>query len=1081
MNHPNPGRKTALIAFWLCLACAIHAQSPASATTSDTTTVVNDEGETVVKMSPFIVNTDKDEGFVAASSLAGGRLNTALRDTPVAYSVLTRDFLDALNLPDQEQALTWSVGSYMPIVALSAYRYNDNEGGSSVISRGVQTNAAQRNFFLLGLNADTYSSERIDFARGPNALLIGTSGLGGVVSGMTKQARTDKNIYKAGIEMASWDKYRATLDLNHRLNDKLAFRANTLLQRANTWRDLEFDNRDGVHFAATYRPFERTRVRAEYEHYLQSTIMGRETMSESISGWDGVTTVSAPTAAITSSDAKGIARVGSSTAPALIYVPGTDAGTVMNWANTWRTQGGAANASVPVGGQLALSTANLNINGGPMIDSFYSANQLFGLAETGSSFRRPTRETVIQPDLPTLEYSFHNSAVFVEHQQGRHLFLEAAYNFANTKKHVETAASRMGNATIDINRNLPNGAANPNFGQVYSEALTSSFYYRNKVNEGRVAAALVFDNTKWGDFRANVIAGIRNRRENLFAFTSVLNRDPDIRRRSVVDNFTYRYYWNGLQQPSLYPDSVQLVDPVAGTTTNYTVSKVIDLRSIGTLRASDTTFNYLQSAFNAKLFKGRVNLIAGVRRDEVEAENYTGNNANNSMADYPTDWDGQTIIYRPIGPADFFNLKFQQKDANGNITGNGAFFDAASRPRDANFRPLPQYANDRFRDDFSAPKVDVAATTLSYGGVWHVLPWVSAYANFAESFRPPGSGITITGQSLPVTTSEGWDAGIRFNFLDGRVNASFGKYDGSQFDNAFDNTGNTRKYANIVDANAVGDQSVNGLNKRGLPALSTVTFDFSDSENEGFEIDIVANLTRNWRLTANSGVPKNRNLNSRKDEWAYLAANEATLKLIVQDAGGLIDANNVATVDLSVPVGNRSPDVSSAVAAWNNIQAFKATNSPSLVSEADQPKFTANIYTDYRFSSGRLKGLRVGGGVQYIGRTAIGNRGADTIVNPANPLTAIDDPAVDANTRIYRDAYYTATATANYQMKLSHGMLLDLNFRIGNLLDNDDLVYIGAGLRAPNGDISRPDRISVPTTFVYLQPRSFSLSATVTF
>ena len=176
MNHPNPGRKTALIAFWLCLACAIHAQSPAPATTSDTTTVVNDEGETVVKMSPFIVNTDKDEGFVPASSLAGGRLNTALRDTPVAYSVLTRDFLDALNLPDQEQALTWSVGSYMPIVALSAYRYNDNEGGSSVISRGVQTNAAQRNFFLLGLNADTYSSERIDFARGPNALLIGTGG-----------------------------------------------------------------------------------------------------------------------------------------------------------------------------------------------------------------------------------------------------------------------------------------------------------------------------------------------------------------------------------------------------------------------------------------------------------------------------------------------------------------------------------------------------------------------------------------------------------------------------------------------------------------------------------------------------------------------------------------------------------------------------------------------------------------------------------------------------------------------------------------------------------------------------------------
>ncbi|MBX3737894.1 MAG: TonB-dependent receptor [Candidatus Didemnitutus sp.] len=1052
--------------------------TPAPRTETGAAALRDDGG--VVTLSPFLVVTEKDDGFVAANSLAGGRMSLPLRDTPLAYSVITRDFLDALSLDSQEAALSWSVGSYMPITPLSAYRYNDGEAGSSVVSRGLWITQAQRNFFLLGQNSDTYSQERFDFARGPNALLIGTGSLGGVVSGMTKRARVDTDFNKMSLQTGSWGRARLTLDVNRRAGERFAIRVNALLQDSPTWRDLEFDNRQGIHLAATYRLLKNTTLRAEYEHYKQSTLLGRETMSESISGWDGVTTVAAPVASITNSDAKGLARLGSSTSPYLLYVPGMDSGTVMNWANTWRTQGGAANAAVPVGGKLALSTANLSINGGSMIDSIYSPDLLFGLAEAGSSFRRPSTKTVIQPDMPTLEYGFHDAAVFLEHHQGQHLFLEAAFNYADTDKHVETAASRMGNATIDVNQTLPNGQPNPNFKKVYSEALASSFYYKTKVGEGRAALALVFDDTKWGDFRANVITGRRKVNYDLYAYTSVMDRNPDIRRRSVDDIFTYRFYWDNLRQPGLYPDSVQYVDPIAGTTQTYHVSKIVDLRSIGTLRAADSNFDYVQSAFTAKLFKGRLNLIGGIRRDRVKQLSYSGNSTNNSMADYPVDWDGQTIYYRPVGPADYYTLQYQAKDSAGNITGNGAYLPANSRPRDANFKPLPQYANDRFRDDYSQPAVDVSATTVTYGGVFHALSWISAYANYAESFKAPGAGVTLTGQPMPVTTSEGWDAGLRFNLLGGRISASVGRYVGKQFDSQ-SQISNAGKYANIVNANKVGDQNPNGMNTRGLAAIPAIAFDFKDDKTEGYEIDITANLTRNWRLTANAGIPKVYNLNGHKDEFAYLAANEATLKQIVLDAGVLIDASNVATVDTSIPVANRSPDAAAAATAWNDIQTFKATNSATVVTGSDLPRFTANVYTDYRIPRGFLKNLRVGGGIQYIGRTAIGNRGADTIVNPANPLTAIDDPSVDSSTRIYRAAYYTVTLTANYQMKLRHDMLLDLNLRVGNALGNNDLVYVGAALRPPGGDISRPDRVSIPTTFVYQQPRSYALTATLTF
>src|SRR5689334_21642597 len=43
-------------------------------------------------LSPFEVNTSQDFGFAATQALAGGRLATPLKDTPVAYPVLTKEF-----------------------------------------------------------------------------------------------------------------------------------------------------------------------------------------------------------------------------------------------------------------------------------------------------------------------------------------------------------------------------------------------------------------------------------------------------------------------------------------------------------------------------------------------------------------------------------------------------------------------------------------------------------------------------------------------------------------------------------------------------------------------------------------------------------------------------------------------------------------------------------------------------------------------------------------------------------------------------------------------------------------------------
>jgi len=182
----------------------------------------------------------------------------------------------------------------------------------------------------------------------------------------------------------------------------------------------------------------------------------------------------------------------------------------------------------------------------------------------------------------------------------------------------------------------------------------------------------------------------------------------------------------------------------------------------------------------------------------------------------------------------------------------------------------------------------------------------------------------------------------------------------------------------------------------------------------------------------------------------------------------------------SLPAGE-ARDAAAAVAAWNSLQAWKLSNDPDRRVTNATYKFTANLYTDYRFPEGRLRGLRLGAGVQYRSRIEIGNRAGDTIVNPANPLTAVDDPSVDVNTLVYMDPWYLVTATAGYQWRLGGGRTVSFDLRVSNLLNLRDPIYNGVSLRPPGGDIRSPARVSGGGTHYYLDPRTVAFSTRVSF
>ena len=154
------------------------------------------------------------------------------------------------------------------------------------------------------------------------------------------------------------------------------------------------------------------------------------------------------------------------------------------------------------------------------------------------------------------------------------------------------------------------------------------------------------------------------------------------------------------------------------------------------------------------------------------------------------------------------------------------------------------------------------------------------------------------------------------------------------------------------------------------------------------------------------------------------------------------------------------------------------------VLQQEQP--TVKFFADYTFQSGRIKGLRFGGGVQYRAKEIVAYRGADTIVNPANPATAIDDPDRDGTTPVYTPkGDYTATATLGYSWKLWNRPL-QANLVISNLLNDRSIIYAGqnggaavTAQRPRGGDYRSPAREAYPVAFGLKEPIKFSLSLTV--
>jgi len=219
-----------------------------------------------------------------AMALAGVRETVAVTATPTeplsTIRSATKTPTPLLNVPQSvaivpekqiQDQLMMSMGDVMRYVPGVQVHQGENNR-DQIIMRG---NSSSADFFVDGVRDDVqyyrdlYNLSRVEVLKGPNALIFGRGGAGGVVNRVGKEA-VFQPLYEASLQGGMYGNKRATTDLDHPLGETAAFRLNAMFEDSDSFRDSVGLKRYGITPTITLTPTGRTKIVASYE-YLNDT------------------------------------------------------------------------------------------------------------------------------------------------------------------------------------------------------------------------------------------------------------------------------------------------------------------------------------------------------------------------------------------------------------------------------------------------------------------------------------------------------------------------------------------------------------------------------------------------------------------------------------------------------------------------------------------------------------------------------------------------------------------------------------------------------------------------------------------
>ena len=872
--------------------------------------------EEVIELSPFVVATQTDTGYAATNTLEGSRLNTALRDTPAAISIFTKDLLDDLGATTMEEILRYDLSAEVS--------FGDSEAGGtgnqasnfaegfSFRARGLGASFSTDGFRTAG-EPNTYNVERVGSTRGPNAILFGTGSAGGNLNFRTRAPGLTKNLTAFDFKVASESTKRAAVDVNRvLLKDRLALRVMSVWDRKGSPQPHQYTDFQGITLAATYRFRRDTDLTVSYQHDKTEGVAGRD--------WNHVDNLSRfitqrnsgairwnPTleryenanGTVLNATAAGTGNV--NLRNVLVYGPDLSVAPLL-----WEGASATVNRVT-----LATNASVFNALTAPIVHEGF---ERFGaVTSTGpAEFAAVTYDSL--------------SAIF-NHRWTKNVYMELAYN--HSKRATDSMIGQNPQLRADLNYRLPNGTLNPYFlenGYYFSESNLLRLKRTNDNDTLRASLSYEKDlGQRWG-FHRFAVMGERyiNQESRLRTHEAWANRPfggfPEdaanrvTRRRYIKIGGPSVDYTGGYQpgNPANLEKFTSSFPAVGAITTTWVPRNALDFDD-------EITTDSLMAVMQNYFFSRRLVTTVGVRDDSITAE-------------------GPRVV----------------RDAT---TG---FWRFATSGDKAAFAPIG-------KDWFSSETV--SGLRKSIGGVFHATGHFSLTANYSSGVELGDRNRTIlpNEETPPPVNGQGYDYGLAFSFLENRISGSIKAY---QTESKGERT-QAGEQVFVQPNNDVMTSYDYYYRQAGLTPsaalttayLSTADAYLGDRKSNGYEFELFANPTRNWTLRAGYAYTDRTTTNVYNEGVPWWAGRVAIWKELDQAYVTRTGRPSINTQTLydrtqafgTVTVGQRIAQSDTELARLRLEDQQSYGNRPHK----------ANLWTRYSFSSGRLKGLAVGGGWRY--------------------------------------------------------------------------------------------------------------------
>ena len=210
-------------------------------------------------------NADIEEVVVKGNVLYTDQVNALktpvpIKDVPQSVSIITDEDIRKQGFREISDIVRYTPG------------VNTSQGEGhrdAVVFRGVRSTA---DFFIDGVRDDVqyyrslYNLEQVEILKGPNALLFGRGGTGGIINRVTKKAVVGEDFGTADLGTDSFGSLDLALDYNVSTGDNSALRLNIHTDSLANHRDFYDGDRLGINPTLKVNLDEFTTLDLSYEH-----------------------------------------------------------------------------------------------------------------------------------------------------------------------------------------------------------------------------------------------------------------------------------------------------------------------------------------------------------------------------------------------------------------------------------------------------------------------------------------------------------------------------------------------------------------------------------------------------------------------------------------------------------------------------------------------------------------------------------------------------------------------------------------------------------------------------------------------